>query len=89
MVKTGSLRTGELDGTRVEFMATDCAADIPVNFTGVLPDLFREGQGVVADGYIDSNGVFQASQILAKHDENYMPAESMAAIEASGAVCDP
>ena len=89
MVKTGSLRSGELEGTLVEFMATDCAVDITVNYTGVLPDLFREGQGVVADGYLDSNGVFQASQILAKHDENYMPAESMAAVEASGVSCGP
>jgi cytochrome c-type biogenesis protein CcmE len=89
MVKTGSLRTGELEGTLVEFLATDCAEDILITFTGVLPDLFREGQGVVADGYIDSNGVFQASQILAKHDENYMSAESVAAMEASGAICDP
>lgn len=89
MVKTGSLRSGELDGTRIEFMATDCLVDIPVAYTGVLPDLFREGQGVVADGYLDSEGVFQANQILAKHDENYMPAESVAAMEASGASCDP
>lgn len=89
MVKTGSLQSGELQGTRVEFMATDCLVDIPVAYTGVLPDLFREGQGVVADGYLDSEGVFQASQILAKHDENYMPAESMAAVEASGVSCDP
>ncbi|MAM70689.1 MAG: cytochrome c maturation protein CcmE [Gammaproteobacteria bacterium] len=89
MVKSGSLRSGELQGTEVQFMATDCLVDIPVSYTGVLPDLFREGQGVVADGYIDGNGVFQASQILAKHDENYMPAESVAAMEASGATCDP
>lgn len=89
MVKTGSLKTGELEGTLVEFLATDCAEDIPVTFTGVLPDLFREGQGVVADGFIDNNGIFQASQILAKHDENYMSAESVAAMEASGATCDP
>ncbi len=89
MVKTGSLRTGELEGTLVEFIATDCAEDILITFAGVLPDLFREGQGVVADGSIDRNGIFQASQILAKHDENYMSAESVAAMEASGATCDP
>lgn len=89
MVKTGSLRSGELDGTRIEFLATDCLVDIPVAYTGVLPDLFREGQGVVADGYLDSEGIFQARQILAKHDENYMPAESVAAMAASGATCDP
>ncbi len=89
MVKTGSLRSGELGGTQIEFLATDCLTDIQVSYTGVLPDLFREGQGVVADGFIDSEGIFQANQILAKHDENYMPAESVAALEASGASCDP
>jgi len=89
MVKTGSLRSSELGGTQIEFLATDCLAEIPVSYTGVLPDLFREGQGVVADGFIDSQGIFQANQILAKHDENYMPAESVAAMEASGASCDP
>ncbi len=89
MVKAGSVRSTELQGASVEFLATDCAVDIPVTYNGVLPDLFREGQGVVADGFLNENGVFQASQILAKHDENYMPAESTAALEASGVVCDP
>jgi len=82
MVKQGSLVREGLEGTRIEFVATDFNADIPVAYTGVLPDLFREGQGVVAEGFIDESGVFQARQILAKHDENYMSAEVKAAMEA-------
>lgn len=82
MVKEGSVvREGE--GTHIEFVTTDFNADVPVSYTGVLPDLFREGQGVVAEGYIDANGVFQARQILAKHDENYMSAEVKAALDAA------
>lgn len=80
MVKQGSLQR---EGTRIEFVTTDYNADIPVAYTGIPPDLFREGQGVVADGYIDENGVFQARQILAKHDENYMSAEVKAALDAA------
>lgn len=75
MVKEGSVdRDGQV-GTTIEFVTTDGIADVPVMYTGVLPDLFREGQGVVAEGVIDQNGVFQANKILAKHDENYMSAE--------------
>lgn len=88
MVKKGSLDKEESNGTTISFLATDCMVDVPVTYTGVLPDLFREGQGVVADGRLDSEGVFRASQILAKHDENYMPAESQAALEASGGRCE-
>lgn len=84
MVKLGSLVRQGLEGTRIEFVATDYNADVPVVYTGVLPDLFREGQGVVAEGHIDANGVFQARQILAKHDENYMSAEVKAALDAAG-----
>lgn len=83
MVKMGSLVKEGLDGTRIEFIATDTNVDIPVVYTGVLPDLFREGQGVVADGFIDEQGVFQAQSILAKHDENYMSAEVKAALDAA------
>lgn len=83
MVKEGSLVTRGLEGSRIRFIATDTNVDIPVEYSGVLPDLFREGQGVVADGYIDESGVFQAQQILAKHDENYMSAEVKAALEAA------
>lgn len=83
MVKMGSLVKQGLEGTRIEFIATDTNVDIPVVYTGVLPDLFREGQGVVADGYLDENGVFQAKTILAKHDENYMSAEVKEALDAA------
>jgi cytochrome c-type biogenesis protein CcmE len=85
MVKVGSLVKQGLEGTRIEFIATDTNVDIPVVYTGVLPDLFREGQGVVAEGFVDENGVFQAQQILAKHDENYMSAEVKAALDAAAA----
>lgn len=80
MVKMGSVVK---QGARVEFIATDYCYDIPVVYTGILPDLFREEQGVVADGFIDENNVFQARQILAKHDENYMSAEVKAALDAA------
>ena len=83
MVKDGSLVRDGLEGTRIEFITTDYNAEIPVAYDGVLPDLFREGQGVVAEGFIDDNGVFQARQILAKHDENYMSAEVKNALEAA------
>jgi len=82
MVKKGSVvRKGT--GTQIEFIATDFNEDIPVVYTGVLPDLFREGQGVTADGHMDANGVFQADTILAKHDENYMSKEVKAAMDAA------
>lgn len=71
LVETGSLTRGE--GLKVEFRVADCAKNIPVRYEGVLPDLFREGQGVVADGYMSDEHVFVATRILAKHDENYMP----------------
>jgi cytochrome c-type biogenesis protein CcmE len=83
MVKQGSLIREGLEGTRIEFVTTDYNADVPVVYTGVLPDLFREGQGVVAEGHLDASGVFQARQILAKHDENYMSAEVKAALDAA------
>jgi cytochrome c-type biogenesis protein CcmE len=83
MVKTGSLVREGLEGTRIEFVTTDTNVDLPVVYDGVLPDLFREGQGVVAEGFVDENGVFQARQIMAKHDENYMSAEVKAAMDAA------
>lgn len=83
MVKMGSLVKDGLEGTEVNFLATDFCNDVLVSFTGPLPDLFREGQGVVADGALDDRGVFQASQILAKHDENYMSAEVKASLDAA------
>ena len=82
MVKMGSVVKEGLEGTDIEFIATDTNKDVSVRYTGVLPDLFREGQGVVTDGYLDENGVFQATQILAKHDENYMSAEVKSALDA-------
>ena len=81
MVKEGSLVREGLEGTRIEFVTTDYNADIAVIYDGVLPDLFREGQGVVAEGFMDEGGVFNARTIMAKHDENYMSAEVKAALE--------
>ena len=63
----------ESDGLTVRFMVTDTAATVPVVYKGILPDLFKEGRGVVAQGQIGPDGVFHASEVLAKHDENYMP----------------
>lgn len=74
IVKTGSVKRLE-DVVSVEFAITDCEHDVMVNYTGILPDLFREGQGVVVNGKFDQQGNFIASQVLAKHDENYVPAE--------------
>ncbi|MBL4851177.1 MAG: cytochrome c maturation protein CcmE [Gammaproteobacteria bacterium] len=71
LVEDGSLRR-EDDGLTVHFYVTDNAQRVPVTYTGILPDLFREGQGIVAQGKLDSNGHFTASEVLAKHDETYM-----------------
>jgi cytochrome c-type biogenesis protein CcmE len=65
----------------IDFMVTDCAKTVPVRYTGVLPDLFREGQGVVARGRLDESGRFEAQEVLAKHDEYYMPPEVAQAVE--------
>ena len=74
LVEDGSVeRAG--DGLTVRFRVTDLAASLPVRYSGVLPDLFAEGQGVVAEGRLGADGVFAADTILAKHDENYMPPE--------------
>lgn len=73
LVEDGSLKRGE--GTTISFVITDKRATIPVTYTGVLPDLFREGQGVVAEGMLNADGVFHADSVLAKHDEKYMPPE--------------
>ena len=69
------------DGLTVRFNVTDTAQTIPVVYTGILPDLFREGKGVVAQGKLGHDGVFTASEVLAKHDENYMPPEAAAAVD--------
>jgi cytochrome c-type biogenesis protein CcmE len=69
------------DNLTVHFVITDRAQDIPVAYTGILPDLFKEGKGVVAQGKLEADGVFHASEVLAKHDENYMPPEAADALE--------
>jgi len=78
LVETGSLKR---EGIRVTFRVTDTAQTIPVAYDGILPDLFREGKGVVAEGRMEPGGVFKASQVLAKHNENYMPPDAAHAIE--------
>lgn len=83
MVKAGSVIKQGLEGAQVNFITTDFCNDVLVSYSGPLPDLFREGQGVVADGALDERGVFQATQILAKHDENYMSAEVKASLDAA------
>jgi len=80
MVEEGSM-SREDDGLTVHFVVTDRAQTIPVIFTGILPDLFREGQGVVAQGRLNDKGIFMASEVLAKHDESYMPPEVQDAME--------
>ena len=72
------------DGLTVEFDLTDNAETMTVKYTGILPDLFREGQGIIANGRLDSKGEFVANEVLAKHDENYMPPEVMDAMKKSG-----
>ena len=69
------------DGLTVRFAVTDTVKTVPVVYTGILPDLFKEGKGVVAQGKIGPDGVFHATEVLAKHDENYMPPEAAAAID--------
>ena len=80
MVEAGSLKRQD-DGLTVRFNVTDTAKTVPVVYRGILPDLFREGKGVVAQGQLGTDGVFHANQVLAKHDENYMPPEAAHALE--------
>jgi cytochrome c-type biogenesis protein CcmE len=80
LVQEGTLKR-DSDGLTVRFIVTDTAASIPVVYKGILPDLFKEGRGCVAQGKIGPDGVFQAEQVLAKHDENYMPPEAGSAID--------
>ena len=87
MVKTGTV-LGATDSLKVNFVTTDFVSDVPIQYEGILPDLFREGQGIVAEGEIDAAGVFQASRVLAKHDENFMSPEVKAALDAAGASTD-
>jgi len=80
LVQAGSLQREE-DGVTIRFAVTDTASTIPVAYQGILPDLFKEGKGVVAQGQLDADGVFRAKEVLAKHDENYMPPEAAEAVE--------
>ncbi len=76
--------TVQRDGVTVRFTVTDTAQTVPVRYEGVLPDLFKEGKGVVAQGQLGPDGVFVAREVLAKHDENYMPPEAAAALKNAG-----
>ena len=82
LVKPGSLQ--HVDKLNIRFEVTDGKADVPVQYQGIVPDLFREGQGVVAEGKLDPNGLFVADTVLAKHDERYMPREVVDALKKSG-----
>jgi cytochrome c-type biogenesis protein CcmE len=82
MVKEGSLIK---DGENIQFMVTDFAHEVPVKYKGLLPDLFKEGKGVVAQGKLSDNKLFAASEVLAKHDENYMPPEAQHALDQAAA----
>ena len=82
LVKSGSLVRS--DNLTVHFAVTDGRQEVPVAYSGALPDLFREGQGVVAEGALDASGLFRADTILAKHDENYMPREVADALKKQG-----
>ena len=77
------------DGVEIRFAVTDLAETVPVRFRGLVPDLFREGQGVVTEGQLDENGVFIASNVLAKHDESYMPKEVIDALKEQDVYQDP
>jgi cytochrome c-type biogenesis protein CcmE len=88
LVERGSLRrTG---GLKVEFVVADCTSRLPVRYEGILPDLFREGQGIVASGALDEGRVFVADEVLAKHDENYMPPQVAKSLQTpEGHTCAP
>ena len=80
MVEKGSVKR-QADGVTVQFSVTDTAKSLPVHYRGSLPDLFKEGKGVVAQGQLGADGVFRANEALAKHDENYMPPEAAEAVK--------
>ena len=83
LVEQGSVQR-QPDGVTVRFLVTDTAKNVPVVYSGILPDLFREGKGVVAQGRLGADGTFRASEVLAKHDENYMPPEAAQALRKAG-----
>ncbi len=78
MVREGSVKRDQMT---VHFVVTDTAKDVPVSYTGILPDLFKEGKGAVVQGMLDEQGRFKATEVLAKHDENYMPPEAQHAVD--------
>ncbi len=80
LVKEGSI-SRQADGVTISFVITDTAKDIPVAYKGILPDLFKEGKGAVAQGKLNESGTFVATEVLAKHDENYMPPEAAKAVD--------
>jgi len=84
LVETGSVKR-DPNGLQVQFVVTDTAKTVPVVYKGLLPDLFQEGKGVVAQGRLGSDGVFRAEPVLARHDENYMPPEAAEALKRAGA----
>jgi cytochrome c-type biogenesis protein CcmE len=83
LVENGSVKRSS-DSLETDFVVTDGAKSVTIRYSGILPDLFREGQGIVAMGKLDGSGVLIADEVLAKHDENYMPPEVMQALEQSG-----
>jgi cytochrome c-type biogenesis protein CcmE len=83
LVEEGSLTRLD-DGVTVGFRVSDLKASVAVTYRGILPDLFREGQGIVAEGHLGTDGIFQADEVLAKHDETYMPPEVAEALKKSG-----
>jgi len=83
LVQAGSVQR---DGVQVRFQVTDTVKTIPVRYQGILPDLFKEGKGVVAQGSLEADGIFVAREVLAKHDENYMPPEAADALKRAAAV---
>jgi cytochrome c-type biogenesis protein CcmE len=83
LVEKGSIQR-QSDGLTVNFVVTDTAKSMKVSYTGILPDLFKEGKGVVAQGKLGPDGIFHADQVLAKHDENYMPPEAAEALKKAG-----
>lgn len=88
MVREGSVEVAS-DKLLYRFVVTDYAEDLPVTYEGIMPDMFAEGQGVVATGVIDESGVLRASEVLAKHDENYMPPEVQDALDKAGVHANP
>jgi len=86
LVEAGSVKR---DGVTVHFVVTDTAKSMPVTYTGILPDLFKEGKGVVAQGKLGQDGLFRAEEVLAKHDENYMPPEAAQALEQAAKMQNP